>query len=58
VDWIGLAQNRDQMIALVMSVMILRAPYNFGKFLSRSKTEGLLKGLGPCSLFIIIINSK
>jgi hypothetical protein len=32
-DWIDLAQNRDQWKALVNTVMNLRVPYNAGKFL-------------------------
>jgi hypothetical protein len=33
-DWIDLAQNRDQWRALVSTEMNLRVPYNAGKFLS------------------------
>jgi hypothetical protein len=31
VDWIGLAQERDRLRALVNSVLNLRVPYNAGK---------------------------
>jgi hypothetical protein len=33
-DWIDLAQKRDQCRILVNTVMNLQVPYNFGKFLS------------------------
>jgi hypothetical protein len=34
IDWIDLAQERDQWMALVNTVMNLRAPYNAGKYLN------------------------
>jgi hypothetical protein len=33
-DWIDLAQDRDQLMALVNTVMNVLVPYNVGKFLS------------------------
>jgi hypothetical protein len=33
-EWIGLAEDRDQWKALGNTEMNLRVPYNFGKFLS------------------------
>jgi hypothetical protein len=40
VDWIYLAQDRDQWKAPVDTVMNLRVPYNAGKFLSSCTTGG------------------
>jgi hypothetical protein len=40
VEWIGLAQEKDQWRALVNSVMDFLVPYNFGKFFSRCTTGG------------------
>jgi hypothetical protein len=39
-DWIDLAQNREQWWALVNTVMILRVPQNVGNFLSRCASSG------------------
>jgi hypothetical protein len=39
-DWIDLAQDRDQWRALVNTIMNLQVPYSFGKFLSSCATGG------------------
>jgi hypothetical protein len=39
-DWIDLAQDREQWRALVNMVMNLQVPYNVGKFLSSCATGG------------------
>jgi hypothetical protein len=39
-DWIDLAQDRDQCRVLVNTVMNLRVPKKFGKFLSSCTTAG------------------
>jgi hypothetical protein len=39
-DWIDMAQDRDQLRALVNTVMNLRVPKNVGEFLSSCATGG------------------
>jgi hypothetical protein len=39
-DWIDLSDDRDQVRALVNTIMNLRDPQNIGKFLSSCKTGG------------------
>jgi hypothetical protein len=41
VDWVNLAQNRDQWRALVKTILNLRVPYNVGKFLKSCTTGGI-----------------
>jgi hypothetical protein len=41
VDWIYIAEDRDQWRALVNTVLNLRAPYNAGKFLSGCTIGGI-----------------
>jgi hypothetical protein len=40
VDWIDLPLDRDKWRVLTNTVMNLRVPYNFGKFLSSCATGG------------------
>jgi hypothetical protein len=42
-DWIDLAQDRDQWMTLVNTVVNLRVPYNAGKFLSSCTIGGFSK---------------
>jgi hypothetical protein len=54
-DWIDLAQDRDQWRALATTVMTLQVPYIVGIFLSRRVTGGFsrhiqLHGVSYCHL--------
>jgi hypothetical protein len=46
-DWVSLAQDRDQGRVLVTTVMKLRAPSNVGKFLSSLAAQLLKKDSAP-----------
>jgi hypothetical protein len=48
INWIDSAQNRDQLRALVNTVMNLRVPQNAGKFLS-GRTIGSFSGRSQLS---------
>jgi hypothetical protein len=43
VDWIDLSRDRDQLRALVNTVMNLRVPQNVGKFLNSCTTGGFTR---------------
>jgi hypothetical protein len=46
-EWISLAQDRDQWRALVNTILKLRVPSNVGKFLSSSAAQLLKQDSAP-----------
>jgi hypothetical protein len=53
-NWIGLAQERDILTALVDAVMNFWVPYNAGMFLSGSTTGDLLSSAQLCGVSCIL----
>jgi hypothetical protein len=48
-DWIHLAQDRDQWKTLVNTIMNLGAPWNVGKLLASTQLAAFQKGSAPCN---------
>jgi hypothetical protein len=56
-DWINLAQDRDQSRALVTTVMKLQVPYNVGKFLSSCTSGRLVYLVSSFKIFLFLLHS-
>jgi hypothetical protein len=57
-EWIDLAQDRDQWKAVVYTIMSLRVPYNAGKFLSSCTTDGPSGRARLHKLVNIVVNTR
>jgi hypothetical protein len=53
IDWIDLAQDRDQWRVLVKTAMNLKVPLNTKKFLNSCTMAGPREGLSPMKLVIL-----
>jgi hypothetical protein len=56
VDWVHLAQDRDQWMYVVNTVTNLRVPQNVGKFLSGCATGGCSRRAQLHGVFVAVVS--